>query len=404
MSGVLRYFAVVGIAALVGLSPAWPAFSVQQQSTVQPNAQQAEDEEDDFDAPEMHAYLPIHNPLSRDGRSRSLKQDLMRVDLEKELIGRVSTTDAPDPMVQRTYKLMEAALARNDAAKRADAAVNHFKKPAQKFSANAKDALNFLTYYRGFGPSSEAGDVLLEEQLKLKSLSSAEFVRQKHVDDTELAMAQSVMQVATAFGVTDAASREEILRRGLERLAASVGEDEAKRTLELASRWSKKVRVPESVFKSKTWDPDVQEEKLRVVEEAATKNDPVIKKVRQKLKRYNGRSKAMMAASHVIEGVLGIASLTPNIAGPAAVAALTAFEMSTGGPEQDKLIKEIYLYKRIESRNKVLSKKAQMALQNYQLGLVNHNPTQVAFAEAIIEELSGADVVKKVFGVSVLNN
>lgn len=118
--------------------------------------------------------------------------------------------------------------------------------------------------------------------------------------------------------------------------------------------------------------------------------------------KYNQHKKGTLAASHIVEGGLGIACLVPSAVGPAAQIALTGFEMVTGGSEENKVMRQVYLHKLLLSRTKVLESKAEMALQNYQLGILTRNPALIAFAESILAEMSGEAVAREALGTSIL--
>jgi hypothetical protein len=100
--------------------------------------------------------------------------------------------------------------------------------------------------------------------------------------------------------------------------------------------------------------------------------------------------------------MLGAASMTPTFVGPAAKTALVAFVMATGGPEQCKLLKELYLDKRLESRWKVLNEEAHMAVENYQLAVLTKNPTLLCYSESIVGQMVGGHHVNEVFGTTLL--
>jgi hypothetical protein len=310
----------------------------------------------------------------------------------------IDASECSDPLVNQVYKLTDTAIARHPKMKELDKAVKNYRGTGHRATANAKDAANKLIGYRGFGMSSEAGDILLEDKMKVKSLGSAEFIRQKVIDDLHLNVVQSVMQMASGASAEDPDERDAVIKEGEEQLSKLVGEDEAKKTVAMLNAWTQNIQVSPGIYSKKLWKPFEQEAKLKKLEAVAIKNDPVLKKVQEKLHKYNGHSKIGMAASHIIEGTLGVASIAPNVIGPAAQLALTGFELATGGPEEAKLLKEVYLYKRIESRSRVLSRKSQIAIQNYQTGLATGNVAQMAFAIAMVDEMTDRQTTKEVFG------
>src|SRR5262249_37117353 len=114
------------------------------------------------------------------------------------------------------------------------------------------------------------------------------------------------------------------------------------------------------------------------------------------------KSKIAMATSQVAQTTLGTASLAPSFFGPAAKVALLSFVMATGGPESCKLMKELYLDKRFESRLKVITEEAHLAVENYQTAVLTHNVPLLAFSESMIAEMAGRASVAKVLGHEVL--
>ena len=100
-------------------------------------------------------------------------------------------------------ELVQVALDRSDKASHYDQHVKKYNRIHQKALAMTKDALNYVFYYRGDSPSSEFGDVILNEKQKLKSKGSAEWLQQEHRDATELAVLSSAMEMAAAVGSKD---------------------------------------------------------------------------------------------------------------------------------------------------------------------------------------------------------
>ena len=72
--------------------------------------------------------------------------------------------------------------------------------------------------------------------------------------------------------------------------------------------------------------------------------------------------------------------------------------MATGGPEQAKLLKELYLDKRFESRWKVLNEEAHLAVENYQVAILTHNPVLLAYSESVVSQMTSSETVNQVFG------
>jgi hypothetical protein len=113
--------------------------------------------------------------------------------------------------------------------------------------------------------------------------------------------------------------------------------------------------------------------------------------------KYNHLSALKRATGRVCNTVLGVLSRAPgshNVSTPMLVGFVTA----TGGPEQAKIMKELYLDRRYASRLAVLTEESHMALENHQLAIVTHNPCLLACSELVIQDLAGPRMVSRAFG------
>lgn len=342
--------------------------------------------------------LPLEGLLGTAG-SGIINSDPKR---PKRFDASINVCDDHDRMTGRIDELMDAALARDSQTSKLDKAVQHYRTKRAAAVAESKDTMDYLIPYRGFGPSSEAGDIILGEQIKLKSRAAAEYAKQKHIDELHYKIVSTVMQVAMGVGMEDSVKGKAAAASGLAALKELVGEDQAQQTHEMLRSWAAEVHVPDSVYQQGAWEVSIKEAKMQTLLAGAVESDPVVKEVTNRLHKYNHRSKFARASGHIIQTTLGAASLTPDFVGPAAKTALVAFVMSTGGPEQCKLLKELYLDKRFESRVKALSEQAHLALDNYQVAILTHNPVLLASAESLVDEIAGENTVSSVFGRSVL--
>jgi hypothetical protein len=103
-------------------------------------------------------------------------------------------------------------------------------------------------------------------------------------------------------------------------------------------------------------------------------------------------SKFATRSSQVVETALNVGSLTPTFAGPAAQAAMLLFCVGTGGFEEDKLLSEMYLGKRFQSRKNSFNKQALMAIDAYQLAMQTHNVPLASCSASLIKRLGGEDL------------
>lgn len=347
--------------------------------------------------------LPITGPLTLVKRTiTSVKPKQTEVKAGDELVGSVDYSDPYESVTYHIDELLEEALVRDPRSEALEKAVDHYRKPIQRVIAEGKDATNYVIPYRGFGPSKEAGNLILDEDVKIKSKAAAEYARQKQVDEMHLKVVSSMMQIAMGLGMDDQIRGEEITESGVSSLGDLVGRESAERTKLKLTALVASMNIPDEVYDQQMWDVHQKQDKQREILELSLEDDPVLHQIKKHLHKYNKRSKAMMVTSSVVQTLLGAASLTPTFIGPAAKTALVTFIMATGGPEQAKLMKELYLDKRLESRWKVLNEETHLALDNYQLAILTRNPVLLGCSESVVGQMIGGHNIEKVFGRTLI--
>lgn len=306
------------------------------------------------------------------------------------------SADEGDRVGQQIDKLLDSALDRDSSTPVLDRAVNHYRTTSQKIIAQGKDAYDYLVPFRGFGPSSEAGDIILGEKLKLKSAASAEYARQKHIDETHSQVVTSMMQLAMGLGMSDPERGGAVADSGFASLKQLVGEEQATETRQMLIDQANQIEMPENLFQRGVWDVTEKQDKHKLIVETSMDEDPVVKEITRRVHKYNHKSKVAMVSSHIIQTILGSAAMTPNFVGPAAKLALLSYIMATGGPEQVKIMKELYLDKRFESRYKVTNEEAHLALDNYEVAILTHNKVLFACAQSVLTQMIPGDTLQQV--------
>ncbi len=280
--------------------------------------------------------------------------------------------------------------------------VKTYKSMPRKTLAKGLDALNYVFGYRGSTPSSEMGDVILEEKKKLKSKGSAEWLSQQHKDEVELAVVATAMDLAAALGGSFADADEDKQQATLayENLKELVGEDLAKKTVAEFRSWVKKP-ITVSSQDGKVWSISQRQEKQKAIMQLCKDTDPVIKDVVAAVHKYNGHGKLYLATARTVKTTLGIASMCPTVVAPASQVALFFYTMATGGDEEDKMLREIYLDKRLASRSTVISEKSHLALDRYQIAKLTKNPILMTYCENVVKHMTGPAAVPSILGNSV---
>ena len=350
--------------------------------------------------------LPIYGQLAKASQLiRTAKRVILNESAEPSMpqleIG-ISLADQHTKISQRIDNLLDAALNNDEKTSSLNKAVYHYNKPLQKAFAEVKDGADYLVPYRGFGPSAEAGNLILGEKVKVHSRASAEYVRQKHIDAKHLEVVSNISQIAMGLGMSDQVRGIQVVESGKASLVALVGETEAEKTIALLKSWSHDLSVPEKIYAQGPWDVQARQEKLKTVVSTSLDNDPVVGEIKRRLHKYNQKSKFSMVTSQVVQTTLGVAAMTPSFIGPAAKVALLSFVMATGGPESCKLMKELYLDKRFESRCQVTTEEAHLAVENYHIAMLTRNPVLLAFSESMIADMAGRASVNKVLGAEIL--
>lgn len=289
----------------------------------------------------------------------------------------------PEPFPTYVAKLISIAKERDPLLQKSQKSVKHFNSNASKFAYRANDALNSIFSFKGVSSSSQAGDVILNEKLKVNSRGAAGLANQNVIDKLELSITTALLEIANGLGSSNPTSAALQVEEGKNDLAALVGEEEASKAIEAIKA------LPPKVNES----PELTVKQARLRMELGLKSallaDPVMEDVTSDVHRYNTHSKPVLAAHRFARTSLSIASLAPNIAGPASQAVLFAYVVMSGGSETSKVMKELYMGKRLERRADAITEQLHLVFDNYQLGSLSKNPTLAVCAEKLLTRLTG---------------
>jgi hypothetical protein len=316
---------------------------------------------------------------------------------EVELKGVVSINDTHDKLAKTVNGLIEAAVQHDPDMKRLNAACAKYRTKKMTAAAWAASALNYGILTRGDMPSSEAGDVILNEKLKLKSRGSSEYIRQTKVDSIQLKVISSVMEVAMALGTKDPERSNQLLDAGQTSLAKLVGEERGSAAVQELRQCASEIQLPDTTFAQQPWGMQENEKRLNFVLQSAMDNDEMVTKIKQIVHKYNHHSKLYRVSSRVMNVSLSIIGMSPTFAGPAAQLALLAYIMATGGPEEDKLMSELYLDKRLASRFDLLKDESQLALDKYEIAVLTKNPMLLACSQSVVRRITSEELSSQVF-------
>ena len=312
--------------------------------------------------------------------------------------GYASTTKRADAISTCIDDIMCAAIEKSAEAQKADQQSKHFNTKGMRVLKRTKDAVNYMLCDRGFLPSMEGGKLMLDENVKVMGKDGAEYAKQHWVDKTHDAAVANVLEFATGLGSDTAARKEQLCTDAFNSIKEVAGEATAKRVQAAMLEWNDQiVGCPESPAEKTVWSLKERQAKRDAIVATCISADPVAAEVTRKVHKFSNHNKVATRGSQAVETTLNAVSLSPTMAGPAAQAALLGFFMLTGGCEEDKLISEMYLGKRIQSRKESITNQANMAIDGHQLGLATNNAPLRSCSESLIRRLGGPDLWAKIF-------
>lgn len=277
-----------------------------------------------------------------------------------------------------------------------DTAVQGYSLKRAYIKSRANDALNSIFMFKGVSVSSQAGDVILDEKMKINSLGAAKYARQKLQDDIELRTTQSFLQVAMALGTRDPSKSAQQLAEAREELVKLGGSDAAEKVIAtLTTLCTSNVYQPGN---AQNWSIATAQDRIRKAIQTAAVKDPIVEDIKHDVHHYNHHSQVTMAAHRMVRVALSVTSLAPNIYGPASQALLFGYVVLSGGSEQSKVMKELYMGKRLSSRAGLLAEEAHLVFHNYQLGAATNNLPLVACSQILLERMIGSEGATALLG------
>lgn len=305
------------------------------------------------------------------------------------LQGEISLDVSTDPVTKYINDLTDTALKNDENIRTINQYVDKFKGLKHAIVHRSKDALNYVILYKGVSQSSEASDVILDEKQKLTGRGSAEYLRQKLIDRAGLAVTQAVLELAMGLGNADAKSGAEQVETATQKLTSLLGATKCDEAISSLKDMLNKNSVADETWNQKPWSISQKSDRQNYLVDVSVATDPVCQQIVGYLHKYNHVSKLNRGSQKLVRTSLGLASLTPTLVAPAAQTALFVWVMASGGSEEDKLLKEVYLGRTLDTRNKSISEKAHLALEYYQLSLLTKNPALHYCCRSLVKQMAG---------------
>lgn len=254
-----------------------------------------------------------------------------------------------------------------------------------------KSLVNFVFDLRGFDWSKEGANAIEDKNIDTKNDSAKEYLVHKQRNAQEIAKTDLVMQLAMFMDQDEKKAGDAFAE--LEKL---VGSDEAIDIFsDLKAMSGEDLQLDRERL---VWDIAQKRDNVQAILETTASTDPVLIDVTERLSKYNHRSKFMQVTAKVVYSSLGLASFTPTLVAPIAESALLTFMMSTGGPEQDKLLRELYLGKILQSRCEMLTEKAHIATESLDLALLTNNRRLLCCTKALLSDLTDRNTAERLIG------
>jgi hypothetical protein len=306
---------------------------------------------------------------------------------------------------ERLHQLTKAALEQDKEYQKTAKAVDHYRTNVQRALRTTRDAVNYVYPYRGFSMSMEGSRVILDEKQKMNNLCVAELMKQRYWDEMHPKVMAQFMQIAQGLGMEKSEQADAVLQKGLTGLRNLTDSETAEATMRELSEWKEQLNVPEATFQQSIWDVESSERIYQNALKVSSDGDPLIHQVFKTVKKYDHGKVANMAAGAIEANLSALTILSGNpFASLAAEGANTAFVMTTGGPEENKILKELYFGRRLEIRRKRINDETQLALTNYQKALLTHNAPQLAMSEMVLSELVGPEKIAMVLEHDPVND
>ncbi len=321
------------------------------------------------------------------------------------LQGAITYVDLSPQFSDTVHRLTKTALEQEPNYAKAEKAVDHFRTTLQRSITFTKDAVNYAYPYRGFSMSMEGSRVIVDKNQKLSNLWISELCKQRYWDEMHPKVVAQIMQIAMGLGIENPDESNVAVQKGFKGLSALVGEERAQTVVSELSEWKNQLTVPDTAFQQATWDVEMSQKVYQNALKTSADGDPLIHFVYTRVKKFDHGKLANFAASMIEANLSAAAVLSGNpFASLAAEGLNTAFVMSTGGPEENKILKELYFGRRLEIRRKRISDETQLAITNYEKGLLTHNSAQLAMSEVVLAELVGPDRIAKVLERDPIND
>lgn len=298
-----------------------------------------------------------------------------------------------DPFQEAVNNAAITAMARDPELVEVDNTLSKMRGKGQKSNEVARNFAHYLLNYRGVGPSSDGANALMERKIKASNTITTELKWEKAIDEKYVETVMACAELADALDRTNDADRQKALAAVTTKLDRLLGAEGALSVVTKFKALKNVMPVAPVTESTSSLGVSVERERIAALTESVMKNDEVVAEVAKKLSNFTVTDKTQ-AVTGLAQGVLGVAGLAPSFVGPAAQVLKTVLILSTGGSEENKLFKEVFLFKRLEVRTRTISNLATTAVRSHNLATLTNRPFLKAYSEAMMRQLGDDELVK----------
>lgn len=257
--------------------------------------------------------------------------------------------------------------------------------------AKGKSLANFVCDLRGFDWSKEAANAISDTNIDPKNADAREYLLNANNDRAEYRKSVLIMQLALNIDRDTKKSQEAVTE-----LSKLIGPQQAIETYKAIEQINcANVDLADPRLRL---DFEQKQQTIKRILEQSSTTDPALLSTTKTLAKYNHRGKVIQATAKVVYSTMGVAAFTPTLVAPLAEATLLTFMMATGGPEQDKLLKEVYLAKILQSRCNLLSEKAHLVVDTMDMALLTNNKRLLVCTRVLLNELTDEKTTTSILG------
>ena len=265
---------------------------------------------------------------------------------------------------------------------------------AKRGTSKARSLVNFMLDTRGTDWSKEGADVAIDKNSDVSSDTTSFYRDQVHRDALHWQVISLIAKIASALG--DGVGESDSAIQSVSHLRNLIGDTET----DTVMRWlsgqdieNVKSEIPKTIEFDLPHILDAQE----VMLSAALDKDSVIASVKKELLPYTNKAKGRRVATKIAYSTLGAAAFVPNWIAPLAETSFLGTMMANGGPEQDKLLKELYYAKRLEKRRDLIQRELNLALNTREISVATANAPLYHFSRELTEYLCGEGMERRLF-------